>query len=294
MAERRMFAKTIIDSDLFIDMPTSTRLLYYDLNMRADDDGFVDSPKKIIRMTGASVDDLKMLILKNFLIPFESGVVVIRHWKIHNYIQKDRYKETLHIDEKTMLSTKENKEYVLDTECIQNGYQTDTQVRLDKVRSGKNRSGNNNSTNVQQMSDKSTPEIELEKELEIEKEKERNINKGAKAPDEGKPSKKSNKKKDNTIYYPDDKELNDTVIDFIEFRKNIKAPMTDRAVQIMVNKLNSMTDDRTEKIRILEQSMLNSWKGIFPLKGDSNYGYKGKDAKDKDNGEDYSDIGQSF
>ena len=151
-------------------------------------------------------------------------------------------------------------------------------------------------TNVQQMSDKSTPEIEieLEKELEIEKEKERNINKGAKAPDEGKPSKKSNKKKDNTIYYPDDKELNDTVIDFIEFRKNIKAPMTDRAVQIMVNKLNSMTDDRTEKIKILEQSMLNSWKGIFPLKGDSNYGYKGKDAKDKDNGEDYSDIGQSF
>ena len=70
--------------------------------------------------------------------------------------------------------------------------------------------------------------------------------------------------------------------------------MTDRAVQIMVNKLNSMTDDRTEKIKILEQSMLNSWKGIFPLKGDSNYGYKGKDAKDKDNGEDYSDIGQSF
>ncbi len=170
------------------------------------------------------------------------------------------------------------------------GTETDKARIMREKRAIEKLSGNN----VTQLLPECYPEIEKEKELEIEKEKERNINKGAKAPDEGKPSKKSNKKKDNTVYYPDDKELNDTVIDFIEFRKNIKAPMTDRAVQIMVNKLNSMTDDRTEKIKILEQSMLNSWKGIFPLKGDSNYGYKGKDEKDKDNGEDYSDIGQSF
>ena len=168
------------------------------------------------------------------------------------------------------------------------GTETDKARIMREKRAVEKLSGNN----VTQLLPECYPEIEIEKELEIEKE--RNINKGAKAPDEGKPSKKSNKKKDNTVYYPDDKELNDTVIDFIEFRKNIKAPMTDRAVQIMVNKLNSMTNDRTEKIRILEQSMLNSWKGIFPLKGGSNYGYKGKDAKDKDNGEDYSDIGQSF
>lgn len=84
MAERRMFAKSIIDSDTFMDMPTSSRLLYFDLSMRADDDGFVNSPKKIMRMTGASQDDLKMLIAKSFIIPFESGVVVIKHWKIHN------------------------------------------------------------------------------------------------------------------------------------------------------------------------------------------------------------------
>ena len=132
MAERRMFAKSIIDSDSFIDMPTSSRLLYYDLSMRADDDGFVNSPKKIIKMTGASDDDLKLLIAKKFLIPFESGVVVIKHWKIHNYIQKDRYKETLHLEEKALLGTLENKEYTLDTQCIQNGYSLDTQVRLDK------------------------------------------------------------------------------------------------------------------------------------------------------------------
>ena len=132
MAERRMFAKSIIDSDSFVDMPTSSRLLYYDLSMRADDDGFVNSPKKIIKMTGASDDDLKLLIAKKFLIPFESGVVVIKHWKIHNYIQKDRYKETLHLEEKALLGTLENKEYTLDTQCIQNGYNLDTQVRLDK------------------------------------------------------------------------------------------------------------------------------------------------------------------
>ena len=134
MAERRMFAKSIIDSDTFIDMPTSSRLLYYDLSMRADDDGFVNSPKKIMRMTGASQDDLKMLIAKSFIIPFESGVVVIKHWKIHNYIQKDRYKETIYLNEKSMLVEENNKEYALDTNRIQDVSRLDTQDRLGKDR----------------------------------------------------------------------------------------------------------------------------------------------------------------
>ena len=113
MAERRMFAKTIIDSDAFLDMPTSARLLYYDLSMRADDDGFINSPKKIIRMTGASDDDLKVLIAKKFVIPFENGIVVIKHWKIHNYIAKDRYTETKYKKEKAMLKLDENNAYTL-------------------------------------------------------------------------------------------------------------------------------------------------------------------------------------
>ena len=144
MAERRMFAKSIIDSDSFIDMPTSSRLLYFDLSMRADDDGFVNSPKKIMRMTGATQDDLKMLIAKSFLIPFESGVVVIKHWKIHNYIQKDRYKETLYTEEKSMLCEKENKEYSLDTDCIHDVSKTETQVRIgeDRERIGEDRENN--------------------------------------------------------------------------------------------------------------------------------------------------------
>lgn len=138
MAERRMFAKTIIDSDAFLDMPLSTQSLYFHLSMRADDDGFINNPKKIQRMVGASDDDLKLLIAKNFIIPFESGIVVIKHWKIHNYIRNDRYKETVYLDEKAQLDTKGNNAY---TVClpsgIPNGYRLDTQVRLGEDRTVK-------------------------------------------------------------------------------------------------------------------------------------------------------------
>ena len=140
MAERRMFAKTIIDSDLFLDMPMSTQCLYFHLNMRADDDGFINNPKKIQRMIGCNDDDLKLLIAKQFVIPFESGIVVIKHWKVHNYIQKDRYKETFYKKEKSLLQTDKNKEYfigpvsTLDTNCIQPVSNLDPQVRLGKDR----------------------------------------------------------------------------------------------------------------------------------------------------------------
>ena len=114
MAERRMFAKSIIDSDLFLDMPVTARLLYYDLSMRADDDGFVDSPKKIMRMIGASQDDFTILAARQFIIPFDNGIVVIKHWRIHNYIRKDRYEETKYKSEKDMLRLDVNKAYTLD------------------------------------------------------------------------------------------------------------------------------------------------------------------------------------
>lgn len=137
MAERRMFAKTIIDSDAFIDMPLSTQALYFHLSMRADDDGFINNPKKIQRMIGASDDDIKVLIAKRFIIPFESGIVVIKHWKIHNYIQNDRYKETVYLEEKAQLALKTNNAYTLDTGCIQDVSKLDTQVRLGKESIGK-------------------------------------------------------------------------------------------------------------------------------------------------------------
>lgn len=140
MAEKRMFAKTIIDSDAFLDMSLSTQALYFHLSMRADDDGFVNNPKKIQRMIGAGDDELKMLIAKKFIIPFESGVCVIKHWRIHNYIQNDRYKETVYKEEKAHLILKENKAYkYVDTPCIQTVSKPETQIRLDKTREDKNR-----------------------------------------------------------------------------------------------------------------------------------------------------------
>ena len=145
MAERRMIAKTIIDSDLFLDMPMSTQCLYFHLNMRADDDGFINNPKKIQRMIGCNDDDIKLLIAKNFIIPFESGVVVIKHWKIHNYIRMDRYKETLYKEEKSQLVTDKSKEYILGRpDDIPLVDQRLTQDRLGKDRLGKDRLGKDN------------------------------------------------------------------------------------------------------------------------------------------------------
>ena len=152
MAERRMFAKTIIDSDAFLDMPHSTQLLYFHLSMRADDDGFINNPKNIMRMIGCKEDDIKILIMKKFLLPFESGVVVIKHWLVHNYIQKDRYRETKYKDEKSLLKLDENKAYtMMDTKCIQDVSKVDTQVRLE-IELGKDSIDNNITTSEEKSS----------------------------------------------------------------------------------------------------------------------------------------------
>lgn len=114
MANKRMFTMKIVDSDAFLEMPLSAQCLYFHLNMRADDDGFVDNPKRIARFIGASNDDLKLLIMKRFLLCFEDGVIVIKHWRMHNTLSKGRYHETQYIDEKKMLKIKENGAYSLD------------------------------------------------------------------------------------------------------------------------------------------------------------------------------------
>ena len=142
MAERRMFAKTIVTSDAFLDMPATTRCLYFLLGMVADDDGFVNNPRSIMRQSGATLDDMNLLIAKRFVLTFQSGVVVIKHWCIHNTIQKDRYKETKYLEEKAMLALDENKA-VSDVypKCIQDVSNADTQVRLGKVSTGKDSVG---------------------------------------------------------------------------------------------------------------------------------------------------------
>lgn len=149
-----MFAKTIIDSDAFLDMPLSTQSLYFHLSMRADDDGFINNPKKIQRMVGCGDDDLKLLMAKRFILVFDSGVIVIKHWKIHNYIRNDRYKPTLYQEEKAELAEKNSKAYTFKTEVVESenrlgipddnrmGYQMDTQVRLGKDRLVKDKKKN--------------------------------------------------------------------------------------------------------------------------------------------------------
>lgn len=133
MADKRMFSKSFVDSDLFLDMPQTAQLLYFHLSMRADDDGFINNPKSIARNVKCGEDDLKILAAKGFIIPFESGIIVIAHWKLHNYIKSDRYKETVYLAEKAQLQI-ENNQYILsgaitEPECLQSGAETEPQNR---------------------------------------------------------------------------------------------------------------------------------------------------------------------
>ena len=149
MAKKRMFNVDIVGSDAFLDLPHTAQALYFQLGMRADDDGFVGNPKTIQRISGTKASDLELLVKKRFLLQFPSGVVVIKHWKINNDIKKDRYSPTVYTDEFQMLSIKENKAYTernanvstLDTEPGQNVSNLDTQYSIDKNRLDKNSIG---------------------------------------------------------------------------------------------------------------------------------------------------------
>ena len=148
MAERRMFSKKITEADQFTELPPTTQALYFHLCMSADDDGFSNEIRKSMFNAHASTTDFNTLVDKRFIIPFDSGVIVIKHWKLHNYIQNDRYHETQFIDEKAKLLLKKNGVYTekraelpVDTDCIQDGYRMDTEVRLGKDSVGKNRQG---------------------------------------------------------------------------------------------------------------------------------------------------------
>lgn len=235
MAERRMFAKTIIDSDAFLDMPLSSQALYFHLSMRADDDGFLNNPRKIQKMIGASDDDLKLLCAKRFLIPFESGIVVIKHWRIHNYIQSDRYKPTVYTDEKSQLLIKDNGSYSMECAepepiCIQSVSNTDT-------------------TCIQSVSNLDTQERK------------------------GKERKEKGKRKDIHAAYAavidgftDNEELKATLSEFVTMRSMINKPMTEKALSLLIAKLKGMSTDNDTQIAILNQSILHNWQSIYPLK----------------------------
>ena len=160
MAEKRMFAKTIIDSDAFLEMPVTSQLLYFHLSMRADDEGFINKPKAIMKMVGANDDDLKILFMKKFVIPFDSGVVVIKHWRINNYIRKDMFHETTYKEERAMLEIDENNAYRLPvTSSLQECNKLTTQISIDKNSIDKN-SIDKNISNTKKFTKPSIEEIQ--------------------------------------------------------------------------------------------------------------------------------------
>lgn len=197
MAQRRMFNKSITNSSAFLKMPSSSRLLYYDLGMNADDDGYVEH-FMVLRMTGATQQDLGVLELNGLVKIFDENVLWIKDWKENNYIRNDRYTPSKYLSV----------------------YSVDT-IGIPEVDTGK-------------------VSIELDK-YSIEKEK---INKKEK--------------------YFDNEELNNTFLEFLEVRKKIKAVNSDRAITGLINKL-SKYDDET-KLKMIEQSIINSWKDIYELK----------------------------
>lgn len=265
MANKRMFTMKIVDSDAFLDMPLSAQCLYFHLNMRADDDGFIGNPKRIMKIVGAADDDLKLLIAKSFLLTFENGVIVIKHWRMHNTLSKRRYHETQYIDEKGTLLLKKNGSYSLTSgEPINdsgllgifelNGEQTENKWR----------------TNGEQM-ENADLDLDLDLGLDLDKDKDKDLvlNTPPISPSkEGESGKGSVKKKEPVVYYPDDEMLDSAFKEFLTMRKQIKKPLaTKQALTRMKNKIERLSGGNSDlAIRILNQSTDNCWQDVYELK----------------------------
>ena len=165
LAQKRMFTMKIVDSDAFLDMPATTQCLYFHLNMRADDDGFIGNPKRIMKITGASEDDLRLLIAKRFVLTFEDGVIVIKHWRMHNTLSRDRYTETSYIDEKRMLLLKENGSY-----SLASGNVIDDTKLIERSNRQTHNRRNKDATKAHAEKD-----IGLDKDIDIDKDKDTDI-----------------------------------------------------------------------------------------------------------------------
>ena len=158
---RRMFTDKIVESDAFLEMPLSSQALYFHYCMNADDDGFVNNPTRIQRMIGAAVDDDRVLVAKSFVLPFENGIKVIKHWRMHNLLRKDRYTETEYIEEKSRLYIKENGAYTFDEKqgkpALATKWQPNGNQRLPQDSIGKNSIGNINTNNKEDDDNNKTP-----------------------------------------------------------------------------------------------------------------------------------------
>lgn len=230
-----MFSPKITSTDKFLDMPVSSRELYFQLGMNADDDGFV-TPKKIMRMIGCTEDDLRVLITKGFVIPFESGVIVITSWCVNNLVRKDWYQETIYKDEKKLLSLDENNEYKLVNDSL-----TKNDVFV-----------NENVPNSLTFRQHRLGKVSLGKDI---KEK----------------TSKKEKFDFSQFHFLENDEFKKTFDYFLEMRKKIRKPATERAQELILKKLHQ--EQLYTAIEMLEQSITNSWQDVFALRtkiGDNN------------------------
>ena len=284
MAEKRMMSKSIIETDKFMDMPMSAQCLYFHLLLRADDDGFIVSPKRTMRSIGCTDDDMKILIAKSYVLAFESGVIVVKHWRIHNYVKRDRYKQSS-IPESKLIMLDENREYqYLEPKRNQSGTSLEPKrnqsgTSLEPKRSKEEHEGhsgdheeydkintsdgaepnwNQNGTKMEPKWFHRLDKIRLDKIRgeEIRKDKKEKQSVSLKTIIEEFAGKNSM--------------LFEAVKDWIEMRKTIKAPLTTRAASMSFKRLCELSHgNESMMIEILNQSTLNCWKGLFPLKNPS-------------------------
>ena len=304
MADRRMFAMTIMDSDAFLDLPLSSQALYVHLCMRADDDGFLNNAKKIQRMVGANDADLQELLEKRFLISFPSGVVVIKHWRMHNYIKKDRYKETVYTEEKSQRDVKENGSYTegehfgysSDTLWNQFGYSLEPQVRVrDRVRDrvSKENIGSEleqspsieaddcsdfspdrvSKKEVSPLSPLSPPLNNLPLISPCNPPSEKTFTDACtKEPSNASETPKNEQKPyvtdqvaaDIIAKFTENGEYANELMVFMKHRRQTKKPMTLLALEQTLKVLSKKLDTDQERIDCLEMSIANGWQGVFP------------------------------
>ena len=279
-----MMSKSIIETDKFMDMPMSAQCLYFHLLLRADDDGFIVSPKRTMRSIGCTDDDMKILIAKSYVLAFESGVIVVKHWRIHNYVKRDRYKQSS-IPESKLIMLDENREYqYLEPKRNQSGTSLEPKrnqsgTSLEPKRSKEEHEGysedheeydkintsngaepnwNQNGTKLEPNWFHRLDKIRLDKIRgeEIRKDKKKKQSVSLKTIIEEFAGKNSM--------------LFEAVKDWIEMRKIIKAPLTARAASMSFKQLCELSHgNESMMIEILNQSTLNCWKGLYPLKNPS-------------------------
>lgn len=233
MAEKRMFSKKIIDTDWFMDMPATTQNLYFHLSMRADDDGFVASPKRIIKLVGASEDDYKLLIAKKFVIPFDSGVCVITDWRINNYLRIDRHTETIYQDELNKLEVDENGRYVVG---IPNGIPSQDTISISNSNSISNNIEDNNKKEKEILNKSQSSEKELIDSFEFSE------------------------------------AVKNTIFDWLSYKKEKHQSYKPTGLKTLLKKLKEDCNANGDEyvIKSIEDSMTSNYSGIFPPRQDFN------------------------